>query len=90
MMYYCERCKELFDEEEAHYEDCGFWCEFWGHDVYNEAYEMQCPHCRGTDFEEAPMCDVCREYFTPDELDENDLCECCREERGEEDDGITN
>ena len=84
MMYYCKNCEELFDKEDAHYEDCGFWCEFWGHDVYKEEYEMQCPYCRSERIEKAYTCDGCGEYFRPYELDGDDLCECCREDKGEE------
>ena len=79
MMYYCENCDELFDEEDAHYEDCGFYTEVWGHQEYQEFWELQCPYCRSTELEEATTCSCCGEYFKPNELDDDCLCEDCRQ-----------
>ena len=84
-MKYCKECGEIFDEEDAHYKDCGFWCEFWGHDVYDKEYEMQCPYCRSDKLDDCVCCDECGEECRPEDLDENWLCECCREEKVVED-----
>lgn len=90
MVYYCENCDEVFDEDDADLKDVGFWSNFWGHDVYKEEYEIQCPYCHNKHLQEAEQCEMCKEYFSPDKLDEDDLCKDCREDKGEDDDRITN
>lgn len=88
-MKYCKDCGEIFDEEEAYYEDCGFDTEVWGHNEYQKAWEMKCPYCYSTNYGEVSYCDECDEPFPPDELDDDNLCECCREDKGETNDRIT-
>lgn len=80
---YCKHCGAIFDEEDADLVDVGFWCEFWGHDVYNKEYELHCPDCGSEDIDDAEECEECRDYFTPDELDEDGLCPCCHEDKGD-------
>lgn len=87
MIYYCKDCDEFFDEDDAYLEDVGFWSNFWGHDVYKEEYDMKCPYCHRDNFEEAQTCDKCGEYFRPDELDDDCLCEDCRENKENKNNG---
>lgn len=79
MLKCCECGKVFEDGEVARWrEDRG---EFWGFKSYETM--TGCPSCRG-EYEEAEMCENCGEYFFEDELDENHLCEDCREDTGEE------
>ena len=68
------------DDEIAHWRESRG--EFWG----SPAYETMsgCPRCQG-DYEEAYECENCGKYFTLDELDENYLCEDCRENEEDSD-----
>ena len=75
-MQICLECEKVFEDEEIAYwqESRG---EFWGEPAYESM--SGCPHCRG-DYDEAIKCDACGQYFTLNELDENHLCEECRED----------
>lgn len=86
MMYYCEDCGEIFDEDDIKYEDESFQVEYWGSMVTCPASSAHCPYCNSEDIDEASKCDECGEYFNPDDLDEDGLCEDCREENKEEED----
>ena len=86
MMYYCEHCGEIFDEDDIKYEDESFLVEYWGSMVTCPCYSSHCPYCNSEDIDEASKCDECGEYFNPDDLDEDGLCEHCREENQEEED----
>jgi DNA-directed RNA polymerase subunit RPC12/RpoP len=79
-MQICLECGKTFedDEIECWQESRG---EFWGEPAYENM--SGCPHCGGA-YEEAYECENCGEYFTLDELDENHLCEDCREDEEEE------
>ena len=88
MMYYCKDCGELFDEDDIVEEDESFPVEYWGSIVTCPCYSSHCPYCNSNDIEEAPKCDKCGEYFSPDDLDEDGLCEDCREENKEEKDDV--
>ena len=76
----CLECGNVFDDDEISYwsESRG---EFWGEPCSEEM--SGCPYCGG-DYEDAYECEECGEYFTLDELDENHLCEDCREDDEEE------
>lgn len=77
----CLECGNVFDDDEISYwsESRG---EFWGEPCSEEM--SGCPHCGSGDYEDAYECEECGEYFTLDELDENHLCEDCREDTDEE------
>ena len=80
-MQKCLECGKVFEDDEiAHWQESRG--EFWG----SPAYETMsgCPHCQG-DYEEAYECEECGQYFTLDELDENCLCEDCREDEEDSD-----
>lgn len=81
-MLICLECGKTFEEDEIKHwkEDRG---EFWGFPSYENM--SGCPHCQG-DYEEAYECENCGKYFTLDELDENYLCEDCREDEEEKTD----
>ena len=81
-MKICLECGEVFDDDEIAYweERRG---EFWGFPAYETM--SGCPHCKG-DYVEAYECENCGKYFTLDELDENHLCEDCREDEEEDTD----
>ena len=75
-MNICLECGKVFEDSEiSHWkEDRGEYC---GERAYENV--SGCPYCKG-DFREAIKCESCGEYFTLDELDENHLCEDCRED----------
>lgn len=80
-MQKCLECGKVFEDDEiAHWRESRG--EFWG----SPAYETMsgCPHCEGA-YEEAHECEGCGEHFTLDELDENHLCEYCREDEDDTD-----
>ena len=81
-MQKCLECGEVFEDDEVEQwkESRG---EFWGVVAYETV--SGCPACGG-DYEEAYECESCGNYFTLDELDENYLCEVCREDEEEETD----
>ena len=75
-MNICLECGKTFEDSEiAHWQESRG--EFWGFPAYETV--SGCPRCQG-DYEEAEKCESCGQYFTLDELDENHLCEDCREE----------
>lgn len=79
-MQICLECGKVFEDDEiAHWEESRG--EFWGEPAYENM--SGCPHCGGA-YEEAYECENCGKYFTLDELDENHLCEDCREDTDEE------
>lgn len=79
-MNICLECGKTFEDSEiAHWQESRG--EFWG--VPCTETVSGCPHCRG-DYEKAVMCENCGEWFLEDELDENYLCEDCREDIDEE------
>ena len=79
-MLKCLECGKVFHESEiAHWQESRG--EFGGFPCSEEM--SGCPCCKG-DYEEAYMCERCGDYFTLDELDENHLCEVCREDTDEE------
>lgn len=76
---YCNDCHAVFmaedasirREEERHY---------WLDDSPVEVLYMRCcPECGSSDIDEAAYCDECGCAFAPDGLDDNFLCEECRE-----------
>lgn len=76
----CLECGKVFEDDEiAHWQESRG--EFWGFPAYETM--SGCPDCQG-DYEEAEKCESCGKYFTKDELDENCLCEDCREDDEEE------
>jgi hypothetical protein len=79
-MQKCLECGKVFEDYEVDHwrEGRG---EFWGVPVTVDV--SGCPWCRGV-CEEAHECESCGKYFTLDELDENHLCEDCREDSDEE------
>ena len=79
-MLKCLECGKVFEDDEiAHWQESRG--EFWGEPAYETVWG--CPHCQG-DCSEAIKCESCGGYFTLDELDENHLCEDCREDTDEE------
>lgn len=79
-MQKCLECGKVFEDDEiAHWQEIRG--EFWGEPAYEDV--SGCPYCQG-DYEEAIKCESCGQYFTLDELDENHLCENCREDTDEE------
>lgn len=79
MKYYCEDCGEVFDEDEIELRVNGEWLEYWGSRVYREVNTSLCPHCGSESIQEASYCDKCGEAYPPENLDENNLCEDCKE-----------
>ena len=79
-MLKCVDCGHVFRDSELAYWSEGRG-EYWG----ASCSEMMsgCPKCHG-DYEEAKICESCGQYFTLEELDENHLCEGCREDTDEE------
>lgn len=80
-MKICLECGKVFEDDEIAYwqESRG---EFWGFPAYESM--SGCPDCHGG-YEEAYQCENCGKYFTKDELDENCLCEDCREDEEDSD-----
>ena len=64
-MYKCNNCKATFEQYETITESNG---EKW----------YVCPHCRGTDFDEAKKCEYCGNYFV--ESRDDVTCENCLDE----------
>lgn len=79
-MFICLKCGKVFDEDEVKvWEE--YRGEYWGMDAYETM--SGCPSCEGS-YEEAEQCTECGEYFFLFDLDENHLCENCREDTDEE------
>lgn len=81
-MKICLECGKVFEDDEVEqWEECRG--EFWGVLAYETV--SGCPACGG-DYEEAYECESCGNYFTLCDLDEDQICENCREkmERKEE------
>lgn len=75
--YICPICKEVIYEEELY-------CKIHSATWYEPACYERRTCCYGTDYEEAWQCEECGEWFTREELDDDFLCEYCREEIKEE------
>ena len=64
-MYICEKCKETFEEPmKLGYEPV----------TYQASYA--CPFCAYPNYKEAAFCDVCEEWYDPDEVT-NGVCDEC-------------
>lgn len=74
MKYFCDDCKEVFDEEDIELYRA------WGTDSlgdYQEWDEERCPHCGSRDiYEDAVQCECCDDYFHPDDV-ECGICKNC-------------
>ena len=76
-MYHCINCGAIFDEptkhtwKEIHYELDGAPSE--------DFEECLCPECNSDMIEDAWQCEVCGDYFALEDLDENWICERCRD-----------
>jgi len=66
-MYKCNSCYTVFENAATISEGRG---EYQGVLCTETIYV--CPNCRSNDFEQAFKCLVCEEYFTRDEMIEND------------------
>ena len=79
-MFICLECGKTFEEGEVARwrEDRG---EFWGFPCSEEV--TGCPFCEGA-YDEADECAECGKYFAKSDLDENHLCEDCRDDTDEE------
>ena len=73
-MLICLECGKVFD-----YDEIARWEETHGLDTPPYEKMSGCPRCYGA-YDEAYECENCGKYFTKDELDENHLCEDCRED----------
>ena len=51
--------------------------EAWGSPAYEEIYT--CPHCGGTEFKRAHKCGYCGEFYSEDNLINNEICKTCAE-----------
>lgn len=81
--YFCLDCDSVMDDTEslcfhpeAHSELDGNPVEWVG--------ERRCIYCNSDNLEEAEYCDECGELFPRSMLDENSLCENCRQKYQEE------
>lgn len=74
MKYFCDDCKEVFDEEDIRLRRA------WGTDSlgdYEEWDEERCPHCGSREiYEDAVKCECCDDYFHPDDV-ECGICKNC-------------
>ena len=79
-MLICLECGKVFGYKEVavRKKACG---KFDGVTSYKRV--CVCPFCEG-DYEEAEKCDECGEWFATFELNENHLCEECREDADEQ------
>lgn len=68
-MYYCENCKNEFDEPKRKnitYEDF-----YEVGNLFTDRHKMTilvCPHCESEDIEEMVQCDRCEEFFRENDL----------------------
>lgn len=80
-MLYCPNCGEVFSADDAEQREHADASEYWGSIVYERSTELLCPYCGHGDLEDASECEICGEYFGPDELDGNGRCsECSKQE----------
>lgn len=73
-MLICRDCGNIFFEED-HETVCENRGEFWGAPAY-QGY-IVCPACESEDITEAKQCDLCGEYFDPDEAYYADIYRVC-------------
>lgn len=83
-LWYCKECSACFTDE-----DVAWTCEEEQHTWLDDCpverfYFRHCPVCGSEDIEECPECEECGGQFHPDDLDENGLCQDCREREAEE------
>lgn len=64
-MYKCSECGEIFEEPKRYSEDRMPGGSFEGGSFIE--YFLGCPFCSGA-FDEVEECEICGEYFTPEEL----------------------
>lgn len=80
-MYYCNKCHNItreLERKETTYEDF-YGVDFLFPDTHTMTYEV-CPYCGAEidEIEEMQKCDICKEYYRKDYLEE-DICKDCLE-----------
>lgn len=75
-MLKCEECGRLIDSNDLK-SDLDKVGEAWGSPAYEEIYT--CPHCGGTEFKRAHKCGYCGEFYSDDNLINNEICKTCAE-----------
>ena len=73
MTYICLDCLAVFDEPNFRYEK-----HWWLDPGPSERFAL-CPDCGSEAFVEAAECSRCGRIFSAYDLDEDDLCDDCRE-----------
>ena len=78
--FICNECGTVMDDEESAVKIIEPHSELDGCPL-EILYEHHCIYCGSTDLDEAAECSVCGEVVSVNDLDEDDVCSACREEK---------
>ncbi len=81
-MFICNRCGKCVDILPTTTSTS----EFWGSPAVEYLPDGDC--ICGGDFIEAERCDCCREWFLPEELNEDGLCQFCAEDEDNDQENV--